>query len=1359
MSAALNAIPGRFGKANPRTWFATVRRDPITVGILFVAIATIAGMWIAVEAKITHTRATKISDVQRENANLARAFEEHTIRTLDYVNEIVLSIQKQYEAKGRRFDLQTFYKEARPNLAVVRNVVITDETGQVVLSTEPAPRLSLADREHIKVHTGVDTQEMFISKPVLGRVNKQFSIIATRRANKPDGSYAGVVGVAIDPGYFSTFYQEVYLGSMGIVTLVGTDGIVRARLARDNTLLGQDVSQAKSFQRLTGTPTVAAVPAETYVSRSGVDNVERIYASRRVRGYPLLVFVGTATNESLAAVTADTHADRVAMSLATVVIGIFAIFLVAFNLRRRRSQAALYASEQRLRTIIETEPECVKVIGANGKLQEMNAAGLAMLEAGSISEVKSHSLLEFILPEYRAAFISLHRRVMSGESGVLEFEVVGLRGTRRWLSTHAAPMRDTEGRVTMLLGITRDITVHKQADGIRKQLAAIVEYSNDAIYSRSLDGTILTWNAGAEKMFGYTAAETSGKNSDFLIPPGRKSGRAKITEGLLGGATVSYETNRLTKDGRVIVVVSSHSPIRDSAGYVIASSVTIQDITSRKQAEQMLREGDQRMRLATETTGVGIWEWNVIINKVRWDSQMFRIYGVSPTHDGYVEYSTWSGAVLPEELREQEDIMQDTIRRRGRSDRKFRIRRANDNKIRYIQAVETVRENDQGQVEWMVGTNLDVTEHQKTEAARSQLAAIVENSNDAIMSRSLEGTILTWNAGAERLLGYTAAEAIGKSSDFLIPANRKSNRAKNTEALLSGAPIPTDTDRMTKDCRVIDVISSHSPIRGVDGEIVGVSMILQDITERKQLQEMRAKLAAVAEGSSDAIILRDIEGKIVFWNKSASRIFGYVPEEVIGKDSDFLVPPELMEKRQQNRKLLKQGVAVSDYETVRRHKDGTLVHVSMSLSVVRGADANIIGTASTVRDITARKQAEAERLALEAQLRESQKMEAIGTLAGGIAHDFNNALAIILGNAELARRNAANNPSVLESVEEIRKAGARVRNLVQQILSFSRRQPAERKPIDLAPVVIEATRLLRATLPARLSLEVHYDETPTVLADASLIEQVLINLATNAMQAMHSGPGRIDIRLDTVTALTGAHLVLEALRARHPGSTVRITVSDTGPGMDAGTKKRIFEPFFTTKPVGEGTGLGLSVVHGIVQGHEGAITVDSEPGKGTTFTVYLPVAEAEASTQPVNPGTEASPPALVLDGGPRILYLDDDESVVFLVERLLKQRGYRVAAHTRQKDALQALRADPAAVDLVLTDYNMPGMSGLDVAREARAIRPDLPVAVTSGFIDEALRAQAEGAGVRELIFKADEVEVFCDAVQRLLQAVQQKTA
>ena len=444
-----------------------------------------------------------------------------------------------------------------------------------------------------------------------------------------------------------------------------------------------------------------------------------------------------------------------------------------------------------------------------------------------------------------------------------------------------------------------------------------------------------------------------------------------------------------------------------------------------------------------------------------------------------------------------------------------------------------------------------------------------------------------------------------------------------------------------------------------------------------------------------------------------------------------------------------------------QHKSGEWLWIAASAELSRNAAGEPVRMMGSHIDITARKQAEAERASLEAQLRESQKMQAIGTLAGGIAHDFNNALATILGNAELARQDSANNPPTLESLEEIRKAGTRARNLVQQILAFSRRQPTARKPIDLAPVVTEATHLLRATLPARLSLAVHCDQVPPVLADASQIEQVLINLGTNAMQAMRNAPGRIDIRLDTVildATLTGAHVALEDLRARSPERRVRLSVSDNGPGMDAATKERIFEPFFTTKPVGEGTGLGLSVVHGIVQGHEGVITVDSEPGKGTIFTVYLAVAEVDASINPVSPGTEAHFPAPTLSDGPRILYLDDDESLVFLVERLLKRRGYRVAAYTQQEEALQALRADPADFDLVVTDYNMPGMSGLDVARELRAIRPELPVVVTSGFIDETLHNEAAAAGVREVFFKADSVDVFCDAVQRLAQKVQQKT-
>ena len=262
------------------------------------------------------------------------------------------------------------------------------------------------------------------------------------------------------------------------------------------------------------------------------------------------------------------------------------------------------------------------------------------------------------------------------------------------------------------------------------------------------------------------------------------------------------------------------------------------------------------------------------------------------------------------------------------------------------------------------------------------------------------------------------------------------------------------------------------------------------------------------------------------------------------------------------------------------------------------------------------------------------------------------------------------------------------------------------------------------------------------------------------MQATRGAPGHIAFRLDSLlpdAALVGAHPELRALHAKQPGRMVRLAVSDDGPGMDAAVMARSFEPFFTTKPVGEGTGLGLSVVHGIVRNHESAIVVTSAPGRGATFTIYLPIAGVPMAPLPAATRSENTDQPPPLEGGPRVLFLDDDESLVSLVKRLLERRGFVVDAFGNQRDALDALRAAPAAYDLVLTDYNMPGMSGLDVARAVRGIRTDLPVAVASGFIDETLRAQAEGAGVREIIFKASAVGEFCEVVSRLAQSVVSK--
>jgi nitrogen-specific signal transduction histidine kinase/ActR/RegA family two-component response regulator len=398
---------------------------------------------------------------------------------------------------------------------------------------------------------------------------------------------------------------------------------------------------------------------------------------------------------------------------------------------------------------------------------------------------------------------------------------------------------------------------------------------------------------------------------------------------------------------------------------------------------------------------------------------------------------------------------------------------------------------------------------------------------------------------------------------------------------------------------------------------------------------------------------------------------------------------------------------------MRHHKDGRLIDISATISPIRDASGAVIGASKIARDVT-------ERLSLEAQLRESQKMEAIGTLAGGIAHDFNNIIAAILGNTELAREDvSASNGNALQSLDEIRKAATRARDLVQQILSFSRRQPIERKRIALSSVIEESVHLLRATLPARLSIEVNCDPAVASLDEA----------------AVHARPG------------------LAMLAARRPGVAVRLRLTDTGPGMDAATLARLFDPFFTTKPVGEGTGLGLSVVHGIALTHEGVILAESSPGHGATFSLYLPPAEAGGQhMSPVRGGSVAAPAAV--GHGQRLLYIDDDEALVFLMARLLERRGFQVTGYTVPGEALEALRAEPARFDLVVTDYNMPGLSGLDVARAVRDIRADLPVAVASGLIAEELRIQADAAGVRELIFKASSVQELCEAFARVADRI-----
>ena len=368
-----------------------------------------------------------------------------------------------------------------------------------------------------------------------------------------------------------------------------------------------------------------------------------------------------------------------------------------------------------------------------------------------------------------------------------------------------------------------------------------------------------------------------------------------------------------------------------------------------------------------------------------------------------------------------------------------------------------------------------------------------------------------------------------------------------------------------------------------------------------------------------------------------------------------------------------------------------------------------------------RRQADEQRRVLEEQLRQAQKMRAMGTLATGIAHEFNNALRAILANVELARMDVGQQHPARESIEEIDKASRRATEIVQRILAFARPQTAQRRQLELGEVVQDAARLLRVTLPAGTELVVECNPgTPPVLADPTQIHQLLVNLCTNAWQAMQGRSGRIGVKLSGITRAAAAVHAVDGLRRR---GFARLSVSDSGTGIDPRIRERMFEPFFSTKSVGEGTGLGLAVVHGIVQAHGGTIEIESELGKGTTFHILLPAAQPSA------------------ERNGHVLFLDDSEALVSAMARMLSRRGYRVSGHTLPEQALEAVRAAPQAYDLVVSDCVMPGLSGLDVAREVSRIRPDLPVVILSGHIDDELQRKARELGVREVVSKLDPQE------------------
>jgi PAS domain S-box-containing protein len=479
-------------------------------------------------------------------------------------------------------------------------------------------------------------------------------------------------------------------------------------------------------------------------------------------------------------------------------------------------------------------------------------------------------------------------------------------------------------------------------------------------------------------------------------------------------------------------------------------------------------------------------------------------------------------------------------------------------------------------------------------------------------------------------------------------------------------------------------------------------------------------------------------------NDQLCQMLGYTREELRRMRWTDLTPAEDLGRDEE---MLRRTVAgeMDSYSLEKRYrrKDGGLVHASIAVRCIRKPDGAADYFLTVVQDQTARIEAERAQAELETQLRAAQKLEALGQLAGGIAHDFNNILTAIMAYTELATLDAEDPAEVRSHLEQVQIASTRARDLVRRILTFSRLRKQERKPLVLKPVIEEALSLVRSTLPTTIGMAARLEsDAPVVLADGTQVHQVLMNLCTNSGYAMRDRPGRLEVALERVrveAALVRAHPELRE------GWYARLAVSDTGSGMPADVLARVFEPFFTTKAPGEGTGLGLSVVHGIMQDHEGAVLVESVPGRGTTVSLYFPEQLGEAEVRL----TEEKPS--LRGRGERVLFVDDEQALCDSTRRLLDRLGYRTEAFSSPVAALDYFRQDPRAFDLVITDLSMPFMTGVELAREMMALNAALPVLLASGFSGSWTEEKVREQGLRGLVLKPVTAAALSAAIREIL--------
>jgi len=999
----------------------------------------------------------------------------------------------------------------------------------------------------------------------------------------------------------------------------------------------------------------------------------------------------------------------------------------------------LSQNEELFRAVLENAMEGILIMALDGRLLYCSPSIEAIM-GYSREEAMKLSMFSLLHPEdlpramERVKWAVDHAGIIVKE----EFRVKHKDGTWRQLEVVAKnEFFQSFNEQAMVLNY-RDISERKKTQQAAERLSLIVQTSNDAIFTLSREGAILSWNPSAREIYGYPGEEISGRHFSILMAPAESEVFQDNLKAVLSGKNLSsFLANHLTHSGRPLSVSLTLSPIRETTGEIHRVSVIARDISGLQQYVETAKHLSSLLENAPDAIISNDLNGKIIL----WNKGAEELFGYRAEEIIGCD----SSLLQPDEKSDE----QENLRKRVISGDAHRLhyearRRHKNGTLVDVEFRLFAIRDAEGKMAGVTGIGRDITKKLRAEKilAESEIRfrRIFEKSPLGMCLGNPDGIMRMVNPKFCEILGYEPGELIDRPfSAFTYPEDVTQD-LESLQSMVGGEFNSYETEKryIHKDGHVIWVHLVVTVLGEKKSDNYFFLAMVEDITEKTKAKEVSKRLSMILEHTPYGIISEDLNGIIRDWNKAAEKMFGYRTQEIIGQTAAMLAAPEKEKEQEGLWERVRRGETVTGFETLRRRKNGEIFDVTITLSPVKDPQGQVMGMAVIVRDISDMKKAEKTMHEQEERLLQSQKMDAIGRLAGGVAHDFNNLLSVIGANTGFILTDPEPQTH-REELEEIDKAVKRGAELTRQLLLLGQKQVSQAHAIQLNDLCWEMSRMIKRLFDASIELVMDLDPgLKPIYADPAQIQQVILNLVLNAQDAMPKG-GRLTIQTRNETSEAGEFL---------PGFSpwVKLSVLDTGTGIDPEIQKHVYEPFFTTKK-GKGTGLGLTTVYGIVKQWKGQIQLRSSPGEGTVFSLFFPIHAVEAEAKIPLPRQGS----LIPNGKETILVVEDEAPVRKAIVRTLNQYGYKVLEACDGMDAIQGTWNYKEEIHLLVTDTVMPRINGRHLAEELSQSRPKMKVLFISGYPRDILSQKGEiDPGIR-LLAKPFAMEDLAREVRQVL--------